>query len=202
MEDIVPIYTIGYGNRSIESFIQLLRQYEIEHLVDIRSQPYSRYKPEFSKEALEKRLKQSGIHYVFMGDTLGGRPNDSSCYNTDKQVDYKQVRSKPFFQEGIERIRTAWKKQLRVALMCSESKPQECHRSKLVGNTLYEQGINVEHIDEDGKIKEQAEVNQLLIGPIEPPSLFSEQTDVMDNEKIAFSRKGYIRTEKGYTSKK
>ncbi len=92
------------------------------YLIDVRSSPYSRFNPEFSQEALEKHLKQYRIRYVFMGDTLGGRPNDSTCY-VDGKVDYAQVREKPFFQQGIERIRTAWEKQLRVALMCSEASP-------------------------------------------------------------------------------
>jgi uncharacterized protein (DUF488 family) len=51
----IPIYTIGYGNRLVEEFIGLLQQYEIRFLVDIRSQPYSRYNPDFSKDALEKK---------------------------------------------------------------------------------------------------------------------------------------------------
>ena len=57
----IPIYTIGYGNRSIEEFVELLQRYEIKFLVDIRSQPHSRFKPEFSRDALEKRLKQHHI---------------------------------------------------------------------------------------------------------------------------------------------
>jgi uncharacterized protein (DUF488 family) len=180
----VPIYTIGYGNRSITDFIGLLHKYKIDFLIDIRSRPYSRYNPDFSKEPLERRLKQAGIRYVFMGDTLGGRPDDSTCYVDDK-VDYTKVREKSFFQNGIERIHTAWEKQLYVALMCSETKPHECHRSKLVGQTLIQQNIDVAHIDESGMIKNQDEVIRNLIG--RQPSLFDEQ-----NEKVGFSRKKYI----------
>jgi uncharacterized protein (DUF488 family) len=143
----IPIYTIGYGNRSIEAFIALLQQYQIQFLIDVRSRPYSRFNPQFSKATLESQLKQAGIHYVFMGDTLGGRPNDSTCYQ-DGRVDYSKVREKLFYQAGIGRIHTAWEKQLCVALMCSETKPQECHRSKLIGRTLIEQNIDVRHINE------------------------------------------------------
>ncbi len=182
----IPIYTIGYGNRSMQEFIKLLKQHNISYLIDVRSSPYSRFNPDFSKEALEKFLRQSGVRYVFMGDTLGGRPNDSTCY-VDGKVDYAQVRKKPFFQQGIERIRTAWDKQLRVALMCSEAKPYKCHRGKLIGNTLSDKGITVAHIDEKGDLMEQREINRVLTDePSEQPHLFdnepSEQPHLFDNE--------------------
>jgi len=170
----VPIYTIGYGNRSIEAFIRLLRQYEIQFLIDVRSRPYSRFNAKFSKDALERQLKEASIRYVFMGDTLGGRPNDSTCYQ-DGNVAYAKVREKPFFQSGIERIHTAWEKQL------------ECHRSKLIGITLTEQGIDVRHIDEAGLLKTQTDVNELLVGNQSGNqlSLFDQKTAVTSNEKLA-----------------
>ena len=82
----IPIYTIGYGSRSIEQFIEVLQQHEIAYLIDVRSFPYSRYKPEFSKEALEVKLQQHRIRYVFMGDTLGGHPDDETCYLTARKT--------------------------------------------------------------------------------------------------------------------
>jgi uncharacterized protein (DUF488 family) len=158
----IPIYTIGYGNRSIEEFVGLLQQYDIKFLADIRSQPYSRYNPDFSKDALERRLKQVGIRYIFMGDTLGGRPKDDTCYQEDGRVDYEKVAEREFYQKGISYLHTAWDKQLRIVLMCSEAKPQACHRSKLIGKTLSKQNIEVAHIDEMGGIKTQEEVDLLL----------------------------------------
>ncbi len=134
----IPIYTIGHGNRSLEDFIELLQRYDITYVIDVRSQPYSRYTPHFSHSALEASLKEQHIRYVFMGDTLGGRPSDESCYHNDKPQ-YDIIRTKPFYLQGIARLRIVWEKQLRVALLCSEAKPQECHRSKLIGNTLIEQ---------------------------------------------------------------
>lgn len=187
----IPIYTIGYGNRSMQEFIKLLKQHNISYLIDVRSSPYSRFNPDFSKEALARLVKQSGMRYVFMGDTLGGRPNDSTCY-VDGQVDYTQVREKPFYRQGIARIRTAWEKQLRVALMCSEAKPYECHRGKLIGNTLIEQEIAVAHIDEKGNLMEQQEINRKLTGePGEQLVLIGEEPSWILNEKISRSRKKY-----------
>ncbi|MEO8973135.1 MAG: DUF488 domain-containing protein [Ktedonobacteraceae bacterium] len=180
----IPIYTIGYGNRSIEEFMNLLEKYHIQYLADIRSRPYSKFNPDFSQVALEKRLKQQHIKYLFLGDTLGGRPDDSNCY-VDGKVDYQKVRQTRAFQEGIQRIHDAWDKQLPVALMCSELKPEECHRSKLVGSTLTEQHITVAHIDEEGNCKTQDEVLQIITG--NQPSLFPD----IPHKKVSSSRKKY-----------
>lgn len=187
----IPIYTVGYGNRSIDEFVKLLHDYDIKFLVDIRSQPYSRYNPDFSKEALERQLKQCSIRYIFMGETLGGRPKDSSCY-VDGKVDYARVREKSFYQTGISYLHTAWEKQLRIAIMCSEAKPQECHRTKLIGNTLSEQNIGVAHIDEVGVIKTQLQVNQIIQALTdEQPSLFSDAALLTMSKKVGLSRKKY-----------
>jgi len=92
-----PVYTIGYGARDLDDFIQVLLTNGIVYLIDVRSKPYSRYKPEFSKDALQCHLHEHGIRYVFMGDLLGGRPADSDCY-VDGKVDYDKCRQKAFFQ--------------------------------------------------------------------------------------------------------
>ncbi len=183
--DQLPIYTIGYGNRSIDECIDLLRRYTIEFLVDIRSQPYSRFHPDYSKAALEGKLKREGLRYIFLGDKLGGRPADQTCYINSK-VDYAILREKPFYQQGIARLFSAREKGARMVLMCSEQKPEECHRSKLIGNTLREKGIEVAHIDESGKLKSQEEVDRVLTGG--QLSLFDDPTL---NPKTGLSRKKY-----------
>ena len=159
----IPIYTIGYGSRSIEQFVEVLQRYKIAYLVDVRSAPYSRYKPEFSKVELANKLQRHGIRYLFMGDTLGGRPNDENCYDEDGSVDYEKVKTMQFYADGIDRIRTAFFQKEHVALMCSEGKPEECHRSKLIGVTLTNKKILVTHIDENDTKQSQADViNRLL----------------------------------------
>jgi uncharacterized protein (DUF488 family) len=59
--DPPPIFTVGYGTRSVDELAAVLHTYAIEFLIDVRSAPYSRYKPEFSKEALEAQLKERGL---------------------------------------------------------------------------------------------------------------------------------------------
>jgi uncharacterized protein (DUF488 family) len=182
----VPIYTIGYGNRSIEEFLALLQRYQIEYVVDVRSQPYSRYSPAFSKKNLALHLQEPHINYLFMGDVLGGRPLDATCY-VDGKVDYSRVSTKAFYLQGIQRLRIAWEKQLRIVLLCAEAKPQECHRSKLIGNTLAEQHITVAHIDETGECKTQQEVNQVLLGG--QPTLFEDIPAVELSGRVGRARK-------------
>jgi len=167
-----PIYTIGYGARDIEAFINALKLYQIDYVIDVRSKPYSRYKPAFSKLSLEEELIASEIHYVFMGDTLGGQPDDPSCYDESGKVDYDKCRKRPQFLTGIGRLRKAHNQHLRVALMCSEGKPEMCHRSKLIGEVLDSEGIDVQHIDENDDLLSHRQVR--LRVQKGQPSLFGD----------------------------
>ena len=156
-EQLIPIYTIGYGGRSLEAFTAVLHQHQIAYLIDIRSAPYSRYKPEFGKEALQAALQATGIRYIFMGNTLGGRPEHSDCY-TNGQIDYDKVKRMDFYQEGIGRLQNAFQQQQHVVIMCSEQKPEQCHRALLVGTSLTELDIPVAHIDEQDEVVTQTAV--------------------------------------------
>ena len=156
-EPIIPVYTIGYGSRTLDDFVAALEAHEIGYLIDVRTAPYSRFKPEFSKDSLERHLRQRGIRYIFLGDKLGGQPDDATCY-VDGKVLYDQVRQRPYFREGLARVEAAYRRQLRLVLMCSEGKPEQCHRSKLIGQALTEQGIPVAHIDENSALISQADV--------------------------------------------
>ena len=80
------IFTIGYGGRETGDFVALLNRYEIDTLVDVRSQPYSRYAPDFCKERLSAILESQRYRAIdFMGHSLGGRPDDSDCYTYSPQ---------------------------------------------------------------------------------------------------------------------
>ncbi len=152
------IYTIGYGSREIEAFVAALKAHEVSYLIDVRSAPYSKFKPEFSKNALESCLKEHGIRYLHMGDQLGGQPKDPDCYDANGKVLYERVAEKDFYRAGIARLEKAFRQGARVALMCSEGKPEACHRSKLIGATLDKLGIPVLHIDEADQVQTQADV--------------------------------------------
>jgi uncharacterized protein (DUF488 family) len=166
-----PIYTIGYGKREIDEFLAVLNANAIAFVVDVRSKPYSKYKPDFSKHDLEQHLEQANIRYVFMGDTLGGLPDNLDCY-TNGKVDYDKLTQQDFYQQGIGRLRRAYEQQLPIALMCSEGKPEQCHRSKLIGRTLTEAGLDVVHIDElDAPLTQEDVMLRLIKGQ---PSLFGD----------------------------
>lgn len=179
-----PLYTIGHGNRRSEDFLALLKEFGIEFLIDVRSQPYSKFNPQYNQNDLKFLLERNGIKYVFMGDNIGGRPKDSSCYDSEGKVDYEIVKTKDFFINGIERLKTAYNKDINVVIMCSESKPCECHRSKLIGKVLNTDNIILKHIDENGKVKDQATViNELNKG--------LSAIDLFGNPLNATSRKTY-----------
>jgi uncharacterized protein (DUF488 family) len=166
------IFTIGYGARAIDAFIAVLKVHQVAWLLDVRTAPYSRFKPEYSQDALRTALEAQGIRYVYMGDQLGGRPADPDCYVDDK-VDYARVRTRPFFQAGIARVQNAFALRHRVVLMCSEGRPEECHRSKLIGEALVELGVPVEHIDEEDRlVTHEAVIARLTDGQL---SLFGQE---------------------------
>ncbi len=158
---------------TVDELAAVLHEHAIEFLIDVRTAPYSRYKPEFSKDALEAALKAQDLRYLYMGDTLGGRPDDPSCY-VEGRVDYARVQDRPYYQAGIARLQNAFVQQRHVVLMCSEGKPEECHRMKLIGASLTNLGIPVAHIDENGEVHTQAEVLQRLEGA--QLTLFDEPT--------------------------
>jgi uncharacterized protein (DUF488 family) len=169
----LPVYTIGYGSRTMDRFLTVLRENEIGCLVDVRSSPYSRFRPEYSRESLDASLKEAGVRYVFLGEQLGGRPDAPECY-VDGKVEYERVSAREPYKRGIERVVRAREQGMRVALMCSEGKPEECHRSKLIGATLVEQGIPVVHIDEEDTPQTQDAVIGRLTG--HQLGLFGEPT--------------------------
>jgi uncharacterized protein (DUF488 family) len=137
-------------------FVAALASAGVTDLVDVRTAPYSRFKPEFSREPLAAALDRAGIRYVFMGAELGGQPGG--------KPDYAQMRLRPGFLEGIARLEAGREAGHRIALMCAEAKPQSCHRTKLVAEELVARGGSVSHIDEDGETRSQAEIMQLVTG--------------------------------------
>jgi len=183
MQGAHPLLTIGYGSRSIDEFVAEIERSGADYLVDVRSAPYSRYKPEFTKDALAGRLDLAGIPYVFMGRELGGRPENRDHYRPDGKVDYEKRRLDEGFQSGIRALEAGWESGDRIVLMCSEGRPQDCHRAKLVAQELAAIRVPVAHIDERGAMRSHREVMASLSDGQEPLFGMSAQ--------IAASRKHY-----------
>ena len=170
------LFSIGHGNKSIEKFIEELKNFNIKYLIDIRSKPYSKFNQQFNQDELKDSLSQENIKYTFLGKELGGVPEDPSCY-TEGNVDYDKLKKKTIFKDGLKRLITADDKSIKVAIMCSESKPEECHRAKLIGEELTKFDINLNHITKD-QAKETIIIDQkevmFIVAPNGKFDLFGE----------------------------
>ena len=147
-----PVYTIGHSNHSLEAFLELLRVHGVDEVADVRSSPYSRHTPHFSHRVLSGALESVGIGYVFLGGELGGRPTDRSCYDTDGRVKYDRLAETDVFDDGIRQVLHGADER-RIALVCSEKEPLECHRTLLVARELATRGVPVAHIHADGRLE-------------------------------------------------
>lgn len=161
---MTTLYSIGYGKRSWEEFQQLILKRDCKFLIDVRSSPYSRFNPSFSQDSLTNLCNGVDVRYVFMGDTLGGRPISDEHYDNEGKVDYKILGASDSFKNGLSRLVTAHDKGIRVCVMCSEIKPEDCHRCKLIGVELKLLGIELIHIDENGLDTSQDDVLKRLTG--------------------------------------
>ena len=152
-----PILTIGHSNHPLLRFLDLLGRAKVTAVADVRSAPVSRFAPHFNKARLAESLHEKGIAYVFLGQDLGGRPEQGALF-TDGVADYEKMATVPAFRSGIERL-IAGAQSHRIAVLCAEADPLDCHRCLLVGRALTEAGADVGHILSSGEIisHEQAE---------------------------------------------
>lgn len=147
----MDVYTIGHSNVEIGQFLHALRSHGITLVVDTRTSPYSRFVPWANRERLAAELPQAGIAYHFAGDTLGGKPADPSLHTLDGAPDYDKIAESAAYLQGIEEVMAAASRE-RLALLCSEANPLECHRERLIGRTLRARGCSVKHILSDGAL--------------------------------------------------
>ncbi len=145
------IFTVGHSTHEFEDFVSLLKLHSIDAVADVRSVPYSRWQPQFNREGLAKALDDQGVAYVFLGEELGARSDDPRCYEKGR-VKYRSIAETSLFRAGIERIRDGCSR-WRIALMCAEKEPLDCHRTILVARELVAGGSEVAHILEDGELE-------------------------------------------------
>jgi uncharacterized protein (DUF488 family) len=155
------IFTIGHSNHSWEHFESLLRYAGVTAIADVRSSPYSRHTPHFSQKELKFSLAESGITYSFLGNELGGRPQDRSLYS-DGIADYEKMAKADLFHQGIARVVTGTQN-FNIALLCSEQDPLDCHRCLLVGRELHHQGFRIDHILHDASIQTHSNIEDRLL---------------------------------------
>jgi uncharacterized protein (DUF488 family) len=159
--DVTDVLTIGHSTHTDERFIELLRGARVTAVADVRTSPHSRHLPQFNRGALEDKLREHGIAYSFLGEELGGRPKDRQYYSVGV-ADYERMATAAEFQHGLKRVMDGARK-YRIALMCAEQDPLDCHRCLLVARALEERGAKVGHILPDGGIISQTEVEDKLL---------------------------------------
>lgn len=190
-----PLYTIGHSDHEPEGFLALLHRHRIQAVADVRSSPYSRRFPHFSREALAAALKSEDIAYVFLGRELGARREESQCY-VDGQARYDRIARTPLFRQGLERVLEGCRR-FTVALLCAERDPLECHRTILICRHLRNRELSIRHILPDA-LETQAEAEQRLLArfslndgqgdlfaPCDPAALIEQAYD-RQGERIAY----------------
>ena len=153
------LYSIGHGQKTLEEFYEELTSFNIQYVIDVRSSPYSKWAPQYNQREIAQYLRNNNIVYAYMGNIIGGRPINDLCYDLEGHFDYEKMAQESSFKKGLNRLVNANEKQFNVAVMCSESDPALCHRSKLIGRELYENyHINMKHIVSAGKFVDEIHV--------------------------------------------
>ncbi len=189
------IHTIGHSNHPIQAFLGLLQRHAITAVADVRSTPYSRFNPQFRREKLQTSLASAGIQYVFLGEELGARSRDSACYDSDGRVSYARLARTELFRSGIQRLLTGMM-QYRIALMCAEREPLECHRTILVSRELVREGVPVVHILADGSLETHGQTLERLVTSLKltETDLFSDRADLIEQAyDLQAARIAYVR---------
>ena len=155
------VLTIGHSTHSIGRFVILLSQHRVTAVADVRSTPYSRFNPQFNRETLEEDLRKHGIRYVFLGQELGARSDDSSCYEKGR-VRYSRLVRTERFRHGVGRV-VRGSETYQIALLCAEKEPLDCHRTLLVAPALEREGFRVAHILGDGGLESHQDAMERLL---------------------------------------
>jgi uncharacterized protein (DUF488 family) len=161
MIERVRVMTIGHSTHSLDEFVALLQKHDVTAVADVRSNPFSRHMPHFNQSSLRTALPKCGIRYAFLGRELGARSNDRDCY-VDGRVQYARIARTGLFREGIDRLLIGAKTE-RIALMCAEKDPLDCHRTLLVARNLVDEGVEVVHILADGEAESHDEAMLRLL---------------------------------------
>lgn len=190
------IWTIGHSNHDSLKFATLLYDHQITAVADVRSHPFSRYCPHFNLRPLKTGLENNGVAYTFLGKELGARTSDDSCYDQEGRVLYRRLAESPEFQEGLKRLDKGLRLGYRIALMCSEREPLDCHRTVLVSHELIRRGYEVRHIHADSSVERHEQAMQRLSRMLKlKVDLFSneeqrvEEACRLQEQKIAYKRK-------------
>jgi hypothetical protein len=177
-------HTLGLSNHLIGELLRLLRRHRINAVADVRSTTTGDGSQGAAVHGLRRRLKDTGVRYAYLGDTLGERPADLACYEGGR-VDFDRVRATESFSHGMARLRRG-ALDFRICLLGGHPDPLECHRTWLVSQALHDMGATVRHIHWSGDI----EVHDALIKrAMRTDNSRIESEGVVANELMAAARK-------------
>ena len=156
---IHQLFTVGHSNRSLDNFLDLLHNYGIKQLIDVRSNPDSCNSATFNRSNLTPTLEEEGISYAWLGRELGGlrrgkprSPHQALATNGFRP--YADHMTSPLFQDGIKRL-MKMASQRPVAIMCAEREAGQCHRS-LIADQLLLNNWRIIHLLDINQIREHS----------------------------------------------
>lgn len=159
----IEVYTLGHSNYPFDKLIEILKKYNINCVVDIRSIPYSKYNTQYNKESFQANLKKLGYTYIYMADEFGAKRKTRESYNNEGYADFEKVIFEDDFKKGVQRLKIGCEKGYRIVLLAAMQDPIRCPRAILVGRQLVKEGFDVKHIMHEGNLKTQYDLENKLL---------------------------------------
>lgn len=182
----MQLYTIGHSTIPQTHFLELLQQYQVQYVLDVRSTPYSKYAIQYNREEVEAFLKKNNIKYFHMGKFFGARQENPKYYHPEGYLDFELFRESDVFKAGVENVIKGLKNN-NIALMCTEKDPIDCHRAIMVARGFELEGIDVKHILHDFSFISQDELNERLLDKYFP-----------DRNQLTIFSLGEVKTKEEY----
>lgn len=184
------IYTVGHSTHQLDHFLEILKEHNVNCIVDVRSVAASAYNPQYNKEPFTNFLKNNGIAYLHFDKEFGARHTDYRLLDDKGRVDFEKVQKSAEFNRGIQRLRQGLDRGFNISLMCSESEPLDCHRFSMVSIALERSGFSVLHILKDKTIKTNAQLEMQLLKKYDKklpkPTMFEPDVTLEDQLKVAY----------------
>ena len=173
------LYTIGYSGFSIDDFVNILKKYGVNALIDVRSNPFSSYFSAYNKEQLEKKLNSQHIYYRNYPKEFGARQKERHFYTSDGYLDFELFTASSAYNQGYLEIEDGLKRDYVFVFMCSEKDPIDCHRAIMISKTFKDNGYSILHLLPDKNPISQVDVENRLLDKYFPNrdqlSIFEDQ---------------------------
>ena len=189
----MEIFVIGHSNYSFDKLVYMLREYDINCIVDIRETPYSKYNVQYNKEIFEATIRQEGFKYIYMGNEFGAKRQTRESYLNKVYADFEKVKEEQTFINGIERIKKGCKMGYKIVLLGAMQDQIRCHRSILLGRVLDAQGFDIKYILHEGGLGNQEYIEECLL-----EKYFSERNQLTIDSLLGNGKSRAEMIEEGY----